>query len=312
MPGPVTQPGVPNPGVPVVHTKTTPASSSGQSLSVQTPFDPRISTIALPGNTSTGGGQLSRGFMVWAYPQLGYSENAVVNFLYNPSTTDASYNIDSSVSPVGTTAAALQYAQTGSGPNSTFNRSLVPMNGGLNYTLLFDRSFDVWGQFDSSGVSKNGSNKISSAGNDARVVGVGVDINALKQFCGMYASQNGGQGNSPQAETTDLQSYQGPMQFAMSNVYFGGLTTGENSLQYYGFITGLEIQVTQWSQFMVPMRAVAAITMQLMPTGSSPSSGQSSIGQSWFNLTGITPATIPGVTSPVPSGGLGSGGVLGT
>ncbi len=38
------------------------------------------------------------------------------------------------------------------------------------------------------------------------------------------------------------------------------------ALYYYGFISDWSVQVTQWTQFMIPMRCVINIDFTLLPT----------------------------------------------
>src|ERR1035438_6862405 len=115
---------------------------------IQPPFDPRILNIAAPMG-SGGGIKLTHGFMIWdqTHPDVGYgTHRARVNFLYNPTTVQASYTMSATA---GVTA-ALTFNQGGLNVNP-----VMPMSQNVSFSLLFDRTFELWDSYTSGGVPKN-------------------------------------------------------------------------------------------------------------------------------------------------------------
>src|ERR1017187_626411 len=155
---------------------------------IQPPFDPRIMGIAAPMG-SGGNIKLTRGFMIWDQTQAagGYgTHRARVNFLYNPTTVAASYAMTSD----STVNAGLMFNQTGLSPNP-----IQPMQQGIQFDLLFDRTFELWNSYTPDGFPKNPGAKdpgvpMHSAINDPSVRGVLVDVLALQQFTGQLNQQS--------------------------------------------------------------------------------------------------------------------------
>ena len=262
--------------------------SANQPVYAQHAFDKRISTIPIPGNQSSGSQYLSRGYMVWDQPFPGYPGKCMVRFLYSPSVVTASYAIDSS-SPQTTTA--LLYA--GASDTATV---LAPMNQTVQFALLFDRSFELWGSYQTTGQPSGGASSV----NDPAVNGVGVDILAMKQFAGMLGQQSTAGSNN--GNSSEDSSIQGIMNFIPSWVYFGP----PSGVYYYGFITDFSVQFTQFTQYMVPMRAVVNVDFTLLP----PPAGEPTTGSgasNWWSLIGVgafsTSSTWPTISTPGGKGG---------
>ncbi len=107
---------------------------------------------------------------------------------------------------------------------------LGPLSSTMNFSLLFQRVFEQ-----------------SQAGNVAGQ-GVEADVSALYYIVGMKKPKPG-----------QNRLFMSPMVANAVYVRFGGL----NSLMYYGFISGLNIAYTHWTQAMVPWRATAAMTLNM-------------------------------------------------
>jgi hypothetical protein len=231
--------------------------------------------------------------MVWDHVIQGYPDKCMVRFLYNPGVVATSYAIDSSQSSTETT---LLYADP-----SDQASYLAPMNQTVSFALLFDRSFELWGSYLTNGQPAGG----KSAVNDPAVNGVGVDILALKQFTYQLAAANQSNAGAQNGNASAGASIQGIMNFIPTWVYFGP----PSGVYYYGFITDFAVQFTQFTQYMVPMRAVVNVDMTLLP----PPAGESITGNgsgAWWSLIGVgafTPPPILAAPSAIQTPG-GKGG----
>jgi len=219
----------------------------------QPKFDSRIYSLAYP----LGGGNsgvLKRGSMVWADAIFGYSEPCRMQFLYNPSTVTATYSMTTDTS----TQAGMIF------PTAYDNTELrVPLSQSVEWSLLFDRTYELWQQYDSKG---NPLQDLGPNGNNPAVIGCLADIRQMQQFTGMnvgyWTTNTGDQGNI----SADFYKQQGIMQPAFSYVFFGGgQNSYKNSLWYYGYVSEWDVTITHWTQFMVPMRCVINIDFTLMP-----------------------------------------------
>jgi len=100
---------------------------------------------------------------------------------------------------------------------------------------------------------------------DPTVYGVNVDILAMKQLTGQFLtslapSGSGAAGAPANPNANPGLSQQGVMCMIPTWVYFGAQT----GLVYYGFISGFNVTVTHWTQFMIPMRAVIDVSFSLL------------------------------------------------
>lgn len=222
-------------------------------------FDDRIYNLTYPLGSGKYG-TLKRGFMVWEKAALGYSSPAYMHFLYNPSTVTANYYMapDSSVS------ASLLF------PTAFDSTNLrVPLNQSVTWSLLFDRTYELWGQYDNKGKARQ---KVGQNGNNPAVVGVLADVKQMQQFTGMNVGYSSGTGTSPSPTAQQIFGHQGIIQLIPSYVYFGD----KNNLWYYGYISEWDVTITHWTQFMVPMRCVINITFTMLPTPTAQSSASNS------------------------------------
>jgi hypothetical protein len=225
--------------------------------------------------------------MVWDTPISGFSGKAQVNFLYNPSTVEADY----SMSTPGVAASLLF-------PNANDTSDLrVPLNQTVEFSLLFDRTYELWGSYNSAGQSTGAVAGQSSSGNasDPGSVGVLSDIFAMQQFTGMtvgYNSSGGTVVTVPNAGAgSSFLGYEGVLQMIPSYIYFGSTA----NLSYYGYITEWDVQITHWTQYMVPMRCVIDVSFNMLP---------GNVSTAGTTAPGIAPT--PSGTAPTPIGVLPS------
>jgi len=255
----------------------------------QPAFDKRISTLAFP---LTGGqyGTIQRGFMVWEKAWGPYSGKAMVNFLYNPSSVEADYSMSN-----GGVASAYLF------PTAFNDVDLrVPLNQTVEFSLLFDRTYEVQGTYNSNGAAGTANNP---GQNDPRVVGVLADIMAMQQFTGMFTAYSTGNTGTTSPSPGALTGWQGILQLIPSYVYFGGGGSASTSLWYYGYITEWDVTVTHWTQYMIPMRCVMDITMTMLPPNGSTPKFQSVNGTTNFQPTAGSPTPYTN-TSSIPSTGV--------
>lgn len=228
----------------------------------QPPFSPHIQTT-YGGFGSNQYGPLTHGFMEWdsvsAVP--GYSQLATVNFQFNPSTLSVSY-----------------YAQTSSNVQTDYIYSIqdatanptAGMQQSLSFALLFDRTYELWGSYSANGKTKTAITALGGTDiNDPAEAGVGVDILAMQQFTGMLDVTDTGTGNATATPGGVIGITGGRVQFPLffipAWVYFGASAA---CLYYYGFVSDWQVQVTQWTQYMIPMRCVINVDFTLLPTPS--------------------------------------------
>jgi hypothetical protein len=255
----------------------------------QPPFDARLyNSLAFPLTNSAGGSTtLQRGSMIWDQPLPGYSQRAYINYLFNPSTVASDFAMSN------TSAQAAQLY-----PNPGDNAYMaIPISQTAQWTLLFDRTYEVQGSYNSSGLPANGGNNAL----DAETLGVQADVMAFMQFTGMFFN-NGKLPSAVEAANTNLAANSGIMMQVPSWAYFGNQVV-TNGLMYYGFINEFSVQYTHWTQYNVPFRAVISVnwTMLSMP-GTQPPSPPATNITSLLNGSASTPTTA----------NLGNAGIGGT
>lgn len=251
--------------------------AKGKSAILQPRFDPRIFGLAYPlegpENRGVAAGTLKRGFMIWDKPITGYSDRATVHFLYNPSTVSAEFMMSDP-----TVGASLLF------PNAHDNLDLrVPLNQTAQWSILYDRTYELWGEYDSNGKAKNG---LGAAGNNPQVIGVLADLFQMQQFTGMNVQFQQSGNDVAGAPKTSFTKHQGILQLIPSFVYFGD----ENAVSYYGYISEWDYTVTHWTQHMVPMRAVVDISWTMLPPPSNVTGSPSPSAPTGWN-TGPSPTT---------------------
>jgi hypothetical protein len=246
----------------------------------QAAFDPRILNLPLLGTIAdpvasvdiVGSKLLLRGYIKQAN-SLATDGVTIYGcaFLYNPTTIQATHSLDSS-----TSALVLPQYQRSPADTGTY---LVGLATTLSWSILYDRTYEVnmispTGAFGGVplGTAPAGStittpNCSIPVVEDPRLLGVLADVRALYRVCGitnpvagvpLQATSDGGNG------TTTLT---GVMQQVPAYVYFGA-DTATNSLSYYGYVSGINIEYTHFTQDMTPMRCAIDLTMTLLPSTS--------------------------------------------
>ena len=264
---------------------TAAGSNTGTYFYVQPAFDKRMTT--LPFLLGQGQGKVRQGYMIWdkATNVPGYTKKAVVNFLYNPTTIDLQYALDTA-----NVSGGLTFRQAGDDAAAVVN-----MASTLSFSLLFDRSFELWGSYNPDGSPKTATPGNPANMNDPAQGGVNVDIMAFKQITGQLADQPSGAGNSG-TKTGQNYNIQGPMSMCPTWVYLGPPSSG---MFYYGYISSWSVSITHWSQAMVPMRCAITVSFQLMPPPwDEPLAGENP-GQFW-SLQALAP-DVPAATAPLPN-----------
>ena len=283
------------------------------SVYTQAQFDPRIYTIPFGADN----GLLTRGYMKWdlAANVTGYGQyQAEVHFLFNPTTVTVSNSLDMT----DQTAANMFSGASGE------TNMLSGMNQTVGFSLLFDRTFELWGQYNNEGLSVDATastNPMDQPG----VQGVNVDIRAFKQITGQLAmltntpvkatapaagttaSATGTPGGTSQTLPTDPVLQQGIMVPCWTWLYFGQQSS---DFFFFGYIDSYTVTITHWSQYMVPMRCAIDVDFTLLPNpmaGQNPDKfvqpGTAGVANDLF-WTAIAMSVAPGQQnqSPVPAG----------
>ena len=247
----------------------------------QASFDPRILKLPLmqgqvPNSTPTGNPTATQGLLRGYIKQdttngrLYSDKNALYAcaFLYNPSTVEITHGIDGAA----TSLVNPQYARN-SNDNGTY---LIGLQANLSFSLLFDRTYEVNSLAPTSTGNTSSSNYLNdliygpnctAIVDDPRLIGVLADINALYRICGINAAMTNQTWTDSNNNTHPGTSITGMMQQVPSWCHFGA-PYAKNSLSYYGFISGLDIQYTHFSQAMTPMRCAVAVSFTLLPSTS--------------------------------------------
>lgn len=210
------------------------------------PFDDRISTLSGLQSVVQGpqASQLARGYIVQD-KGLGKTQYSV-RFLYNPSVVQVSHSTDVANGPVT--------PQNYRNPLDKGDWN-VPLAATVSFNVLFDRTYELW--------KKSGAKNSNDYTEGSGEAGVRVDVEALYRVVGIYQPV-AVQPPTTSPSTTPANLYSngdpGPMPLTPVTVYFGGPT----SLSYRGYISGIDVQWTHFSQLMVPMRCTIGISMDLI------------------------------------------------
>lgn len=218
---------------------------ANQPAIVQPPFDHKIKTLSYPMESKVAG-SLTRGYMIWYQPMPGFSTNARVDFLYNPSSVSAQF-------AMSTAGPTVQFPNAGDVADPR-----VMLNQTASWSLLFDRTYELWGQYETSGIPKQ---TPGPDNNNPAVYGVLADLYQMQQFTGMTMAYTPDGQLNHKLSTTSLIGRQGIMQQIPSYVYFGG----KKNLAYYGYITEWDYTITHWTQYMIPMRCLVDISWTMLP-----------------------------------------------
>jgi hypothetical protein len=190
-----------------------------------------------------------------------------LGFLYNPSTVSVSHSISSADQMIP--PYLRQAADTG-----------IPLRtsgGSVSLSLLFDRTYDVWG---------------GQPGELAHDLGVLIDIHTLYGLTGITTPLSAAQSSSPagssstgddsgnlqtalnvtpNAVTGTMQLY--PIWAVLANMPGGYRGLGPQTSQqfpdislmrYFGYISSIDVAFTHFTQQMVPFRCAVGLSIQLM------------------------------------------------
>lgn len=216
----------------------------------QSPINPQKKlTNPLGNGTQT---ELQTGLLIWDAAL--YGSQASVVFQYNPSSFEASYELQNT-----TVNASMMYQVTPGEASLT-----VPMQQQVEFTLLFDRTFDLWGT-----VGKEGDSQINAWGVDA-------DVMALKQYTGMFNTTGTGANSFNITLPTVGQLTQGLMQPMLGYLYFTG--SPNYGSFYYGYVDSWDATYTHFTQDMVPMRCSCDVSFTLWPPPSQVAGTQQANG----------------------------------
>lgn len=258
---------------------------------VQPDWDPRLKKLQTPLAGVNGGPDLpitviKRGMLVQDTANgLGWSNyNTAVkfHFQYNPSTVQASVSVQQ-------TGAALTYLYAN---QSSVANYAGPVNGSVSWTVMFDRTYELWGSYNTDGTPKNAnSSQMQQFGNDATVVGCWADIMQMMYLTGMFengansGASLGGTDSSgnPVTSSQQFNSSTGFMQMVPAYLYFG---PPGFSISYYGYVSQWDYTVTHWSQYMIPMRCAIDINFAMLPPPTSTTNAS-------FNPSTLTPSGGP-------------------
>ena len=261
---------------------------------VQPPFATQLNKIF----PLTGSSTLQMGYMIWDANHLmpGYGSPAVINYLYNPSTVSSDFAMSN---------ASAQSAQLYPNPGDAAYLA-IPISQTAQWSLMFDRTFEVQGAFQQDGLPSSGNNNAL----DASTLGVQADVMAFMQFTGMFFN-NGNLPSAVQAANTNLAANSGIMMQQPAWALFGNSVV-QNGLMFYGFISEWSVQYTHWTQYNVPMRCVISVTWTMLsmpgtqppsqpsvitlpngqPGPGGPSTGGNGVG---ISLSGTQPLGSPGI-----------------
>lgn len=278
-------------------TKTTPTSKkpagkAGPTLYKQPVFDKRMRTLSWPmqggvndaAHMDFGSQELRRGVMVWDKPAP-YASQPEVNFLFNPTTVTSSYSMDAS-----DVASSLMFRTAGDTAQAAF-----AMNQSVSISLYFDRTFELWGSYPSGQPSAQTTNIM-----DPSVYGINVDILAFKQLTGQLLQQysinanTGGASPSAGGYVPGI-SQQGVMTMVPTWLLLDGGT--QWGLSYYGYISGFNVTVTHFTQFMVPMRGIIDMDFALMMPPASEPDGPTFVDWMYFSELAQDNPAVPSSTA---------------
>lgn len=214
-------------------------------------FDPRIQAIPsyLPGEGEGSSFGLIRGYMVTAFPKGKTGRFYMLNFLYNPSEVVVNHSID----------AANQVMPAYTRSDQDNGTPLTAAGGTLTFSLLFDRSYEMSdsSQFDTI----------------EGTYGVMADIHVLYNLVGINAKQQVWSSATSSDSSTQAGDVVGIMQmnpvwvhFNQARHAFSDKLPNMSRMSYFGYLSGLEIHYTHFTQRMTPVRCAVSITMQLMST----------------------------------------------
>lgn len=209
-------------------------------LLIQPKFAHHLQTLAMPLEGKQFG-NLQRGYMQWEHSIAAAGGKAKMNYLFNPATVQADFAMSDP-----SAQASLLFPVAGDTSDLR-----IPLNQTASWSILFDRTYELSGQYKADGSPKNA----NPNNNDPSVVGCLADIYQMQQFTGMTFNYTNADGSK------DFKSSPGILQLIPSYAYFGT----KANLTYFGYITAWDYTITHWTQKMVPMRCVIDISWNFLP-----------------------------------------------
>lgn len=211
------------------------------------PFDPRITaipTVVYSGDYSV---QLTRGHITQEKAVGGVRQRC--NFLYNPSVVNVSHSVNQNV---------LTDQNAINPYDVTAGEQLLPLQQTVSFSLLFDRTYEMW---DASKLSGDARKNVPSRG-------VAWDVLSLYKITGIASpidvsaaesSSSGAVQSSSFTKGSNSNSATGPMLYVPVYITFGP------TLDFYGIIQELDVQYTHWTTRMIPTRCQVDVSVQLLP-----------------------------------------------
>lgn len=246
------------------------------------PFDPRMRRIGSP---LVNPKPMKRGWIQTA-KLSGASDNWRVNFLFNPSEISLNHAISQDVpSP----------EQVMKNPNVVpgMSAALANVGASLSFSLLFDRTYEVWTQRNNT---------------LANTFGVYADVGAFYKYLHVLAEtpridspQHISKPGDPELNAAtqfrdwEFLSPTSPAVIQPSYIWIGPY------MKYYGYVDSMAVTYTHWSHRMVPIRCRIDIGFTLLMdpalTSSLSSSNVKINGIPHIGGIGATPNISPGPTA---------------
>lgn len=245
------------------------------------PFDPRITSIPTVVYAGDYSEDLTRGWIIQDKAVGGVRYRC--NFLYNPSTVSVSHSVNTNV--IADENAINPY-------DVTAQDFLLPLQQSVSFSLLFDRTYELWDPSKLSGAAKD----------NVPTMGVSWDVQSLYKITGIASpidvdtaksSDSGAVQSSAFTKGDFKDGATGPMLYVPVYAVFG------YKLEYYGVIQELDVQYTHWTSQMIPMRCQVGITMQLLPRNSAKNSSRP---QPKFTMPGQTKIGSGSILNPANNG----------
>lgn len=205
------------------------------------PFHPHM--LSSPPHTQTQ--NLARGYILEdTTNSTSGSMQRGVRFMYNPAQLSISHGINADSSPLP------------SDVRDSHNRGQVlgASQNSLSFSLLFDRTYDVWDS--------------ALAGTDQANLGVYADVRAIYDLVGLF---QGADGSDLGTFNPNVGAFDVPLQYMVPVPAFFFFGTQGKSLSYYGYISSLGVNYTSWTRDMTPKRCEVTIgvTIWIPPAGNS-------------------------------------------
>lgn len=223
------------------------------------PFDYRINRQKL-----RGGAQIQGGLISTTSPVAGATNASGTNiftcyFLFNPTEIDLEYSFDTTVT------GALNPIFVANG--ATTNTQGLMLNQTQSFTLLFDRTYDLW-------AGKNGLNYANCLNGGPYTFGAQWDVWAIERLVGVYGQASGQGPSGPPAGSICTVQFGGA---GVQNSQTGYLTLGDTGastatiqpwVNFNGWMTEFQVEYTRFDSNMVPSRA--AVSLSFMQVYSQP------------------------------------------